>query len=158
MQKNLNKQLSKMISIISDRHAGQFDKVGNPYVLHPLKVMHYVKSDDIEIKIIALGHDLIEDTFKSVKDGVEFLRYHEFTDRIINGIVALTKIDGESYEDYKNRVKSNRDAIIVKMADLRHNSDIRRLKSKVITEKDIARTIKYHEFYVELEEVLSRWN
>ena len=158
MQKNLNKQLSKMISIISDRHDGQFDKAGNPYVLHPLKVMHYVKSDDIEIKIIALGHDLIEDTFKSVKDGVEFLRYHEFTDRIINGIVTLTKVDDESYEDYKNRVKSNRDAIIVKMADLRHNSDIRRLKSKVITEKDIARTIKYHEFYVELEEVLSNWN
>jgi len=38
--------------------------------------------------------------------------------------------------------------MLVKKEDLRHNSDIRRLKG--ITEKDIARMVKYHTFYMEI--------
>ena len=55
---------------------------------------------------------------------------------------------GESYDEYKVRVKANPDAIKVKLCDLRHNTDVRRLKG--ITEKDIARMEKYHRFYLEL--------
>lgn len=117
-------------------------------MLHVLKVMHYTKSDDVEVQCIALGHDLIEDTFKTVEDGVMALVNHGFSDRVISGIVALTKIDGEDYEQYKERVKANSDAVLVKMADLRHNSDIRRLKG--VTDKDIRRVEKYHKFYLEL--------
>lgn len=141
--------LTTMLSLVATRHAGQYDRGGKPYVLHVLKVMHYTKSDDVEIQCIALGHDLIEDTFKSVEDGTQALVNHGFSDRVIAGIVALTKLDGEDYEDYKSRVKSNADAIVVKMADLRHNSDIRRLKG--VTEKDIRRIEKYHRFYLELQ-------
>jgi (p)ppGpp synthase/HD superfamily hydrolase len=142
------KQLSAMLVLTTTRHEGQFDKAGMPYILHPLKVMYYLKSDDEELQCIALGHDLLEDTFKSVEDGVNVLRYNGFSERIIQGILALTKLPGESYVDYKTKVKQNADAIRVKMADLRHNSDIRRLKG--VTPKDIERVIRYHNFYMEL--------
>jgi len=136
--------LNKMLVLATNRHAGQFDRGGNPYILHPLKVMYYLKTDDEELQCIALAHDLVEDTdttFKELKD-------MGFTDRIIDGIKALTKMPGESYDDYKLRVKDNPDAIKVKMCDLRHNTDVRRLKG--VTEKDLARMEKYHRFYMEL--------
>ena len=72
----------------------------------------------------------------------------------VDGIVAMTKYAGQDYDQYKHQVKSNKDAIRVKMADLRHNSDIRRLKNKSVTEKDIARMVKYHNFYLELQELV----
>jgi len=144
-------QLSRMLVLATNRHDGQFDKGGNPYILHPLKVMHYLKTDDEELMCIALGHDLIEDTFKSIYDGMLTLRYHGMTERVISGIVAMTKVDGETYEEYKERVKSNPDSVKVKMADLRHNSDIRRLKG--VTQKDIERIEKYHLFYLELQSI-----
>lgn len=144
-------QLSNMIELAARRHNGQFDKAGQPYILHCLKVMHYTKSNDLEVLAIAVGHDLIEDTFPDVISGQMFLRAQGFSERIIEGISALSKRKDQSYEDYKNQVKSNLDAIIVKLADLRHNSDIRRLKG--VTDKDIARTRRYHEFYLELEKL-----
>jgi (p)ppGpp synthase/HD superfamily hydrolase len=143
------KKLSMMLSIAVGRHEGQFDKAGLPYILHPLKVMHYLKSDDEELQCIAVGHDLIEDTFGSVQNGVDTLRYHGMTERIIEGILALTKIKGESHTDYQAKVMANPDAVKVKMADLRHNSDIRRLKG--VTPKDIERTVSYHDFYMRLK-------
>jgi len=136
--------LNKMLVLATTRHAGQYDRGGNPYILHPLKVMYYLKSDDEELQCIALAHDLVEDTDTTYAE----LREMGFTDRIVQGITALTKVPGETYDEYKVRVKANPDAIKVKMADLRHNTDIRRLKG--VTEKDLARVEKYHKFYLEL--------
>ena len=133
------------ITIIVALNANQFDKGGHPYILHPLKVMYYVKSDDEELQVIALAHDLVEDTGTTFSE----LREMGFTDRIIEGIRALTKMPGETHEEYKSRVKANKDAVRVKMADLRHNTDIRRLKG--ITEKDLKRIDKYHRFFMELK-------
>ena len=147
--------LSKMLLLATNRHDGQFDKGGNPYILHPLKVMHYLKTDDEELMCIALGHDIVEDTFKSVEDGVDTLRYNGFTDRVIDGILALTKFPRETFEDYKARVMNNLDAVKVKKADLRHNSDIRRLKG--IRARDIERIENYHRFYLELDELTSKF-
>ena len=62
--------------------------------------------------------------------------------------------DGQTFEQYKEQVKANHDAVLVKMADLRHNSDIRRLKG--VTQKDIERVARYHQFYLELRELRSR--
>jgi (p)ppGpp synthase/HD superfamily hydrolase len=73
-------QLSRMLVLATNRHDGQFDKGGNPYILHPLKVMHYLKTDDEELMCIALGHDLVEDTFKRVEDGIGTLRYNGFSE------------------------------------------------------------------------------
>lgn len=137
--------LNKMLVLATNRHAGQFDRGGNPYILHPLKVMYYLKSNDEELQCIALAHDLVEDTETTYTE----LREMGFTERIIQGIVTLTKVPGESYEEYKIRVKSNSDAVKVKMADLRHNTDVRRLKG--VTDKDLARMEKYHRFYLELQ-------
>ena len=136
--------LGKMLVLTTNRHAGQTDKGGNPYILHPLKVMHYLKTDDEELQCIALAHDLIEDTPTTFAE----LKEMGFTDRVIEGIRALTKMPGESYEDYKVRVICNTDAVKVKLCDLRHNTDVRRLKG--VTQKDLDRMEKYHRFYIEL--------
>jgi (p)ppGpp synthase/HD superfamily hydrolase len=141
-------QLNQMLVLATGAHSDQYDKGGNPYILHPLKVMHYLKSDDEELQCIALGHDIIEDTYVTYSD----LKHAGFSDRIIDGIRALTKLPGETYDEYKERVFTNRDAMLVKMADLRHNTDIRRLKG--VSEKDIQRVTKYHMFYLEIQEKL----
>lgn len=153
LNKEPGDQLDMMIHIAVNLFHGKKDKAGKPYILHCLKVMHYVKSDDEEVLCIAIGHDLIEDCFDSVQEGIEYLRHKGFTERIIEGIVALTKRPGLAYEDYKAQVKRNADARKVKMADLRHNSDIRRLKG--VTKKDVERVVRYHEFYLELKELES---
>jgi (p)ppGpp synthase/HD superfamily hydrolase len=137
--------LDKMLHIAVNAHHGQFDKGGKPYILHPLKVMHYLKTDDEELMCMALGHDVIEDTSTTYKE----LREAGMTERVIEGIKALTKQPGQTYEEYKEGVFSNPDAMRVKMADLRHNTDIRRLKG--VTEKDIARIAKYQTFYMEIK-------
>ena len=137
--------LGKVLVLATNAHAGQFDRGGKPYILHPLKVMHYLKSDDEELQCMALLHDVIEDTKTTWDD----LRDIGCTERVLNGVKALTKMPGESYDQYKERVFSNEDAMKVKMADLRHNTDIRRLKG--VTEKDIIRMEKYNRFYLELQ-------
>ena len=60
--------LGKVLVLATNAHAGQFDRGGKPYILHPLKVMHYLKTDDEELQCIALLHDVIEDTSTSWKD------------------------------------------------------------------------------------------
>lgn len=137
-------QLENMIVLAATRHSGQRDKGGLPYVLHPLKVSHYLKTTDLELMVIAIGHDLVEDTETTYAELLEL----GFSPRVVNGIRCLTKVKGETYEEYKKKVKSNRDSILVKMCDLRHNTDIRRLKG--VTQKDLERVQKYHEFYLEL--------
>lgn len=137
--------LANMLLLAANAHAGQFDRGGKPYILHPLKVMHYLKSDDEELQCIALGHDIIEDTEVTYTE----LAVAGMSERVIEGIRALTKVRGESYAEYKVRVLQNRDAMRVKLCDLRHNTDIRRLKG--VTEKDVARMAKYHEFWVEIQ-------
>lgn len=136
--------LNKMLVLATNAHSGQYDRGGNPYILHPMKVMHYLKTEDEELQCIALGHDIIEDTDVTYQQ----LVMEGFTERIIQGIRALTKLPGETYDEYKVRVMMNDDAMKVKMSDLRHNSDIRRLKG--VTEKDITRIEKYHRFYLEI--------
>ena len=137
--------LAKMIQTATSFHDGQFDKSGAPYILHPITVMHYCKTEDEEIQCIALGHDLIEDTPVTA----EWMLDSGFSDRVVNGILALTKKKGQTYDEYKAQVKANPDAVKVKMADLSHNSDIRRIKG--VTDKDISRTVKYMNFYTELK-------
>ena len=141
--------LDTMLTLAVNGHAGQFDRGGNPYILHPLKVMHYLKSDDEELQCIAIGHDLIEDTKVTYKE----LADAGISARVISGIKSLTKLPDETYDEYKVRVFENRDAMLVKVADLRHNTDIRRLNG--VTQKDIERTAKYYEFYAQLQVLLN---
>ena len=136
--------LGKVLVLATNAHAGQFDRGGKPYILHPIKVMHYLKTDDEELQCVALLHDVVEDTKTTWQD----LEDIGCTGRVINAVRVLTKVPGESYDQYKQRVLASEDAMLVKMADLRHNTDIRRLKG--ITQKDIDRMAKYNQFYLEI--------
>lgn len=135
--------LSRMIVLATERHAGQYDRGGVPYILHPLTVMHRLRTDDEELQTIAVGHDLLEDTATTADELLAM-----FTARVVRGIVALTKYKGQDEDEYRRQVKANIDAVRVKREDLRHNSDIRRLKG--VRPKDIERMVRYHEFYLEL--------
>lgn len=137
--------LNKMLVLATSRHAGQFDKGGAPYILHPLAVMYDLENVDEEVQCIALGHDVIEDTDTTYLE----LRELGFTERVIDGIRCLTKIPGESYDEYKAKVRSNKDSIKVKKSDLKHNTRIDRLRG--VTAKDMARMERYFHFYLELQ-------
>jgi (p)ppGpp synthase/HD superfamily hydrolase len=137
--------LDKMIVIATNAHHGQFDKGGAPYILHPLRVMSFLKTSDEELQCIAVGHDVIEDTNVTYRD----LADAGISTRVMDGIRALTKVPGETLDEYKERVFASNDAMRVKLCDLRHNTDIRRLKG--VTDKDIARMAKYHQFYLEIQ-------
>jgi len=137
--------LGKMIVLATNAHAGQFDKGGRPYILHPLAVMGLCESEDEEVLATAVLHDVIEDCNVTWDELIEA----GATDKVIRAVMALTKMPGQSYEAYKKAIKEDPAACIVKMADLKHNGDFRRLKG--VTEKDTKRMAKYMVFYAELE-------
>ena len=140
--------LATAIALAAEKHNGQFDKGGMPYILHPLKVMQYLRTDEMELMAIAVLHDVVEDTEVTYHD----LRKLGMTERVVNAVMALTKVSGLTHDEYMEGIKSNHDAIRVKLADLRHNTDIRRLKG--ITDKDMARLNKYCKMATELEALL----
>ena len=147
--------LSKAILIATQAHAGQFDKGGKPYILHPLTVLHKVGQVSEEVQCIAVLHDVIEDcTGKIIHiDGhqvtISFAMLAEqgMTVGVVEGVRALTKMPGQTYEEYQHAVLSNHSSMLVKLEDLRTNSDLRRMKSKTIGEKDVQRVAKYMAFY-----------
>jgi len=158
----MKSMLDTMLCLAVMGHAGQYDRGGNPYILHPLKVMHYTKSNDVEIQCIALGHDLVEDTKTLSHDECyQQLREAGMSERVIEGIRCLTKLPGETDAEYLAKVKSNRDAVIVKLADLQDNRDIGRLVNQQdstdirrladIFKKNLICMAKYHAMYQELE-------
>ncbi len=137
--------LGKMIHIAVTAHQGQFDKSGRPYVLHVLKVMELLDTDDEELQCIAVGHDLFEDTTVTAAQ----LRTEGFPERVIEGIRGLTKMPGQSYDEYQAGVFSSTDRMLVKSADLTHNMDLKRLKG--VRPKDIERAGRYIEFYYAIQ-------
>jgi (p)ppGpp synthase/HD superfamily hydrolase len=141
-------QLSMAIALAATRHAGQFDKGGKPYILHTLKVMHYLKTDDLELMAAAVMHDIIEDTDTTYEE----LREMGFSERVIAAVKAMTKIKGQTPAEYLEQVLSNDDAAMIKLADLRHNSDIRRLKG--VTDKDVKRIEKYQKMFTTIKDHL----
>lgn len=146
---NRGELLSKAIHLATNAHHGQFDKGGNPYILHVLTVMNLLENPDEELQTIALLHDVIEDTATTFED----LRTQGFSERVITAVALLTKMPGQTYDEYKEGVFSNTDAMRVKAADLTHNSDIRRLKG--ISERDIQRMARYHQFFLEIQSRLN---
>ena len=155
--------LSKAILIATLAHEGQFDKGGKPYILHPLTVLHKVGADDEETQCAAVLHDVIEDcSGKTIYINgqpkvisFQMLREEGLSDAVIDTVRCLTKMPGQTYEEYQVEVLGSVRAMQVKKEDLRTNSDLRRLKSKVISEKDIQRVAKYMAFYAKIENALS---
>lgn len=142
--------LAKAIMIAAAGHSEQFDRAGQPYILHALKVMQTVKSSDSEVLQAAVLHDILEDTNITP----EILLEKGFSKRVILILDALTHRKDEFYALYIIRISELREATLIKLADLRHNSDITRLKS--VTDKDLARMKKYHDAYIFLKDALKK--
>ena len=125
----------KAINLIYEKHNGQFDKAGLPYVFHP---MHVAETMDDEISTLAaLLHDIVEDTDMTFND----LLNYGFPLEVIEVLKLLTHEENVDYYDYIKKISTNPVAVKVKIADLKHNSDLTRLDK--ITDYDIKRTEKY---------------
>ena len=134
--------LSEAIKIAVDAHAEQFDRGGKPYILHCLAVMHKLRDEDEETQCIGVLHDSVEDNRKIT---YAYLRERGMSERVINGVCCITKVPGETEEEYLEKVLSNVDTMKAKKEDLNHNSKLSRLKG--VTEKDLERNKKYQKMY-----------
>ncbi|MCH5324385.1 MAG: GTP pyrophosphokinase [Eubacterium sp.] len=118
-----------------EAHKEQKDKSGMPYIFHPFHLAEQMDSE--ETVITALLHDVAEDTDYTLDD----LRDMGFSEEVIGALALLTHDPAVPYTEYIKRIKSNPIAKAVKLADLRHNSDLTRLS--VVDEKAIERSEKY---------------
>ena len=123
------------LSIAKKAHAGQVDKAGIDYIQHPLYVASQVKTE--QEKAVALLHDVLEDSDITAA----YLLAYGLPNEVVTAVQTLTKKKGQSYQDYLEKVKSNYLARVVKLADLKHNSDLSRLKS--VSDTDRERVKKY---------------
>ena len=130
--------LNKAIEIAAKAHNGQVDKGGNPYILHPLRVMfNFCESESEAVKICAVLHDVVEDTDVTFTD----LQVEGFSEEILTALDCLTKRSGENYDDFISRILTNEIACKVKYGDLADNIDLTRIPDP--TEKDKERVKKY---------------
>ncbi|SDH77068.1 HD domain-containing protein [Janthinobacterium sp. YR213] len=129
--------LERAIEIAATTHAGQTDKGGAPYILHPLRVMLRVAPGAQQI--VAVLHDVVEDSDGKVTFGD--LAREGFSREVIDGVRAVTKIEGESYDAFIARAALNPVGKAVKLADLAENSDLSRIENP--TQKDLERVAKY---------------
>jgi len=127
--------LERAIAIAAKAHAGQVDKAGQPYILHPLRVMLRMNSS-IE-RIAAVLHDVVEDSSVTL----DFLTAEGFLQEVISAVEALTKRQGESRIDAARRAKQDPVARLVKLADNAENMDLSRIAEP--TERDYARVEEY---------------
>jgi (p)ppGpp synthase/HD superfamily hydrolase len=137
--------LERAIAIAAEAHAGQVDKAGAPYVLHPLRMMLAVATP--QERIVAVLHDVCEDC-----PGWSFERLREegFSPEIVAALDSVTKREGEAYPDFVRRAAANPIGRSVKLADLRDNCDLSRIASP--TADDLRRIEKYREAIVSLGE------
>lgn len=131
--------LEKAIHIAVEAHAGQIDKAGKAYILHPIRVMLSGRTEDE--MICGILHDVIEDTPVSI----DMLRMEGFSEHILAALDAISKRKGEPYSDFIERVAENELATIVKLNDLHDNMNRDRIKE--YKEADERR----HEKYVRAE-------
>ena len=144
--------LEKAIQIAVEAHTGQVDKGGNPYILHPLRVMLSLNTD--EERIVGVLHDVVEDC-----DGWTWERLKEqgCNATLIEALQSVSKTPQEEaeyhtlsedkklahYLEFIVRAKSNKIGRKVKAADINDNLDISRIDD--ITERDINRLNRYKE-------------
>ena len=125
----------KAMRIAFEAHKEQTDKNGMPYIYHPVHLAEQMS--DEATTCVALLHDVVEDTDMTF----EQLQAEGFTPEIIAAIRLMTHDDNVPYMDYVAEIKKNAIASAVKLADLRHNSDLTRLDH--VDEKALARAEKY---------------
>ena len=136
----------KALKLCFEAHKEQTDKSGLPYVFHPFHLAEQMEDEDSSIT--ALLHDVAEDTDVSLEDiaGMGFSR------TVMEALALLTHDEAVPYMEYVKAIGKNPVARKVKLADLRHNSDLSRLDAGQIDEKALARVKKYAEAIRLLEE------
>jgi (p)ppGpp synthase/HD superfamily hydrolase len=126
----------KAMRVAYEAHQGQDDKGGAPYIFHPLHLAEQMK-DELSVTA-ALLHDVLEDTDVTIKK----LRKHGFSDEVIEIVKLLTHEKEVTYFEYIENLKLNPVALMIKIADLKHNSD----------------TTRYHEQYEKLPKKLEKYS
>ena len=134
----------KALSLCFEAHKDQVDKSGLPYVFHPFHLA--MEMTDELSTVVALLHDVVEDTDYTLQD----LEDMGFPPAVLDAIDLMTHREGVPYMEYVAAIQTNPLARIVKMADLRHNSNITRVDNP--TEKDYARVEKYRQAMALLEQ------
>lgn len=134
----------KAIKLCFEAHKDQVDKSGLPYVFHPFHLAEQMK-DELST-VTALLHDVVEDTSYTFAD----FREMGFPEEVLDALELLTHDDGTPYLDYVTRLKSNPIARAVKLADLRHNSDLTRLD--FVNDRALKRVEKYQKAIALLED------
>lgn len=129
--------LARAIEIAASAHKNQADKGGSPYILHPIRVMMSLDTEDE--KIVGVLHDVVEDS-----DVWNFKRLREegFEENILSALKSVTKLsEDEDYQQFIKRAAQNEIGRNVKIADIKDNLDITRIGP--LKEKDLLRINKY---------------
>ena len=134
----------KALKLCFTAHKDQTDKSGMPYVFHPFHLAEQMPDEDTTI--VALLHDVIEDTPYTLDD----LRAMGFNEQVLDALALMTHDKRIPYMDYVEKIKGNKIARTVKLADLTHNSDLSRLNN--VDEKDMKRIEKYRQAIALLSE------
>ena len=133
----------KAMNLAYTAHHGQFDKGGVPYIFHPIHLAE--EMEDEVTTCVALLHDTVEDTAVTLEELAEI-----FPREIVEAVDLLTHRDGVEYFDYVRAIRENPVAVKVKLADLRHNGDPKRISNQGNAEK---RREKYAKAWKILTEV-----
>ena len=137
--------LARAIEIAASAHRNQADKGGSPYILHPIRVMMSLDTEDE--KIVGILHDVIED---SDVWNFERLKEEGFEENILSALKSVTKLSGdEDYQQFIKRAAQNEIGRNVKIADIKDNLDVTRIGA--LNEKDLLRINKYKEALLFLE-------
>lgn len=129
----------KALKLCFEAHKEQTDKSGLPYVFHPFHLAEQMEDEDTTVT--ALLHDVVEDTDYTLED----LAAKGFSRNVTEALALLTHDEAVPYMEYVKALRNNPIARQVKLADLRHNSDLSRLDTDQINEKALARVKKYAE-------------
>lgn len=125
----------KALTLCFAAHKDQTDKSGIPYVFHPF---HLAEQMDSELTtVVALLHDVVEDSEYTLADLTDM----GFPAEVTDAVALMTHGEGVPYLDYVAKIRENPIARKVKLADLRHNSDLSRLDR--VDAKALARVEKY---------------
>ncbi|MBC7808371.1 MAG: GTP pyrophosphokinase [Akkermansiaceae bacterium] len=133
------------IHLAVEAHGATIGKDGTPYILHPLRLM--TRANGYAEQIVAVLHDTVEDTYLNL----DILREEGFPKEIRNAVGALTRKDGETYEEFIERIAENPLATAVKLLDLYDNIDATRLPE--LGDKELQRIAKYHRAIVRLKAI-----
>jgi (p)ppGpp synthase/HD superfamily hydrolase len=130
--------LNRAIALACEAHQDQLDKGSKPYILHPLRVMMKMQTE--EAKMAAVLHDVVEDSKMTLQE-LESLGCPSF---VLGVIDALSYRQAESYWAYIQRVGKHPCARVIKIADLEDNMDMTRLRLRDMNDRDLERLSKYH--------------